>query len=125
MSSRPTNATTSTPEVTVTTRPTSLTHVNAPSNASTQPKMNSPTATETARTQGSSRRDASVRHVGSFEEYWEPVEAGTGQMPQACLALPDHARRTVRADVHERLAALEIDGRYHLSVEMLIASGQK
>ena len=63
--------------------------------------------------------------VGSFEEYWEPIETGTGQMPQAYLALADRARRAVRDEVHERLAAFEIDGRYHLSVEMLIASGQK
>ena len=50
--------------------------------------------------------------------------------PLTAAAIIDHddsgrARRAVRADVHERLAAFEIDGRYNLSVEMLTASGQK
>jgi ubiquinone/menaquinone biosynthesis C-methylase UbiE len=40
----------------------------------------------------------------SFDDYWAPIEAGTGQMPQAYLALPDSSRRVVREEVQARLA---------------------
>jgi ubiquinone/menaquinone biosynthesis C-methylase UbiE len=62
--------------------------------------------------------------VGSFDEYWEPIETGTGQMPQAYLSLPEASRRAVRAEVCTRLSQYESDGRLTLSVEMLIASGR-
>ena len=62
--------------------------------------------------------------VGSFDEYWAPIEAGTGQMPQAYLALPEPSRRAVREAVRARLAPFESDGRLVLSLEMLIGSGQ-
>ena len=61
--------------------------------------------------------------VGSFDEYWAPIEAGTGQMPQAYLALPEPSRRAVRTDVRERLSQFESNGRYAMSAEMLIGTG--
>lgn len=60
----------------------------------------------------------------SFEEYWEPIEAGIGSIPQIYLTLPDTARRTVRQEVRTRLAGFESDGRLRMSVEMLIGSGR-
>ena len=66
------------------------------------------------------RRDV----IASFDEYWAPIEAGTGSLPQAYLALPETARCAVRDEVRERLARFASAGRLELSVEMLIASGQ-
>jgi ubiquinone/menaquinone biosynthesis C-methylase UbiE len=62
--------------------------------------------------------------VESFDEYWAPIEAGTGQMPQAYLALPEPSRRAVREEVHARLSQFESNGRLVMSVEMLIGAGR-
>jgi ubiquinone/menaquinone biosynthesis C-methylase UbiE len=62
--------------------------------------------------------------VESFEEYWAPIEAGTGQMPQAYLALPEPSRRSVRDEVRARLAVFESNGRLAMSAQMLIGVGQ-
>ena len=62
--------------------------------------------------------------VASFEEYWAPIEAGTGQMPQACLALPAPIRRAVRNEVRARLAPFELNGQLTTSVDMLIGTGR-
>jgi hypothetical protein len=59
----------------------------------------------------------------SFEQYWEPIQAGTGSIPQIYLTLPDAARRAVRKEVRTRLAEFESGGRLRMSVEMLIGSG--
>jgi hypothetical protein len=60
----------------------------------------------------------------SFDEYWEPIEAGIGSIPQIYLMLPDAARRAVRHEVRTRLAEFESGGRLRMSVEMLIGSGR-
>jgi len=60
----------------------------------------------------------------SFDEYWEPIEAGIGSIPQTYLALPDVARRAVREEVRTRLTEFETGGRLCMSVEMLIGSGR-
>jgi SAM-dependent methyltransferase len=62
--------------------------------------------------------------VGSFEEYWQPIESGVGSIPQAYLALPDDQRRQVREEIKSKLARYESDGRLRLSVEMLIGVGR-
>jgi ubiquinone/menaquinone biosynthesis C-methylase UbiE len=62
--------------------------------------------------------------VGSFDEYWAPIEAGTGQIPQAYLALPAASRRVVREEVQARLMAFDSGGRLRMEVEMLIAAGR-
>jgi SAM-dependent methyltransferase len=61
----------------------------------------------------------------SFDEYWAPIEAGTGQMPQAYLALPEPDRRAVRDEVRRRLAQFESEGRLVMSIEMLVATGRR
>ncbi|MGC2199644.1 MAG: class I SAM-dependent methyltransferase [Stellaceae bacterium] len=60
----------------------------------------------------------------SFDEYWEPIEAGIGSIPQIYLTLPDAARRAVRQEVRTKLAEFESGGRLRMGVEMLIASGR-
>jgi ubiquinone/menaquinone biosynthesis C-methylase UbiE len=62
--------------------------------------------------------------IASFDDYWAPIEAGTGQLPQAYLALPASRRRAVREEVRTRLAAFESGGRLVMSVEMLIGAGR-
>jgi hypothetical protein len=62
--------------------------------------------------------------VASFDEYWSPIEAGTGSLPQAYLTLSDENRRSVRAEVRDRLSQFESNGRLFLSVEMLIGRGR-
>ena len=59
----------------------------------------------------------------SFSDYWEPIEAGTGSMPQAYLRLAGEDRRAVREEVRSRLSRFESNGRLRMSVEMLIGSG--
>lgn len=61
--------------------------------------------------------------VTSFDEYWAAIEAGTGQLPQAYLALPEPDRRAVRATVRSRLSHFEVSGRIVMNVEMVIGSG--
>ena len=79
---------------------------------------------------GAGFRDVSVMretHQGTFEsfdEYWRPIEAGTGQLPQAYLALPASRRRAVREEVEAHLAAFESGGRLVMRVEMLIGAGR-
>jgi hypothetical protein len=60
----------------------------------------------------------------SFDDYWEPIEAGTGSLPQAYLALSDMDRRSVREEVRARLSLFESNGRLLMTVEMLIGSGR-
>jgi hypothetical protein len=60
----------------------------------------------------------------SFDEYWEPIEAGIGSIPQIYLMLPDAARRAVCQEVRTKLAKFESRGRLSMSVEMLIDSGR-
>ena len=59
----------------------------------------------------------------SFDDYWVPIEAGTGSIPQVYLSLPESQRRAVRDEVTERLANFQSDGRLVMSVQMLIGSG--
>ena len=59
----------------------------------------------------------------SFDEYWEPIETGTGSQPQTYLTLSESDRRAVRQEVRAQLA-LETDGKLSMSVEMLIGRGR-
>ena len=68
-----------------------------------------------------------TRHgtIASFDDYWTPIEEGIGQIPQAYLTLSASTRQAVKAEVRARLSPFERDGEYTMSVEMLIASGQR
>jgi hypothetical protein len=61
--------------------------------------------------------------IASFDDYWDPIEAGTGSQPQVYLALSETDRRSVREEVRARLARFEDRGRLFMSVEMLIGRG--
>jgi hypothetical protein len=60
----------------------------------------------------------------SFDEYWEPIEAGIGSIPQSYLTLSDVDRRSVREEVRERLSQFESKGRLFMGIEMLIGRGR-
>jgi SAM-dependent methyltransferase len=60
----------------------------------------------------------------SFADYWEPIEAGIGSIPQAYLRLAAVDRFAVREEVRSRLLRFESSGKLHMSVEMLIGSGR-
>ena len=62
--------------------------------------------------------------IGSFEEFWAPIEAGTGQLPLAYLGLPEPQRRAVREEVQAALSQFVSEGRLEMSVEMLIGKGR-
>jgi ubiquinone/menaquinone biosynthesis C-methylase UbiE len=60
----------------------------------------------------------------NFDDYWEPIEAGIGSIPQSYLTLSGVDRRSVREEVRERLSRFESDGKLLMGVEMLIGSGR-
>lgn len=60
----------------------------------------------------------------SFADYWEPIEAGVGSIPQAFLRLAAADRHAVREEVRSRLSRFELNGKLRMSVEMLIGSGR-
>ena len=62
--------------------------------------------------------------IGSFDEYWDPIEAGMGLTPQVYLALPEADPQAVREEVKLRLSQFESNGRLIMSVEMLIGVGR-
>jgi hypothetical protein len=61
--------------------------------------------------------------VESFDDYWAPIEVGTGSIPQAYFMLTQPDRRSVREAVRERLSQFESKGLF-MSVEMLIGKGR-
>ena len=75
-------------------------------------------------------RDVSVERTTredsfeSFADYWEPIEAGVGSLPQSYLRLRPADRRAVREEVRSRLSRFELTGKLCMSVEMLIASAR-
>jgi ubiquinone/menaquinone biosynthesis C-methylase UbiE len=79
---------------------------------------------------GAGFRDVRVERTvreGSFEsfaDYWEPIEAGVGSIPQAFLRLATADRQAVREEVQSRLSRFGLNGKLRMSVEMLIGSGR-
>jgi hypothetical protein len=60
----------------------------------------------------------------SFADYWEPIEAGVGSIPQAYLRLAATDQCAVREEMQSRLLRFESNGKLRMGVEMLIASGR-
>jgi hypothetical protein len=60
----------------------------------------------------------------SFDEYWAPIEAGIGSIPQSYLTLSDVDRRSVREEVRAQLSQFESNGKLLMGVEMLIGRGR-
>ena len=62
--------------------------------------------------------------IDDFDEYWDPIEAGMGSMPQVYVALAETERRAVRDEVKSRLSPFSSNGRLVMSIEMLIGAGR-
>jgi ubiquinone/menaquinone biosynthesis C-methylase UbiE/uncharacterized protein YbaR (Trm112 family) len=61
--------------------------------------------------------------IESFDEYWEPIEAGTGSIPQMYVSLGEGERRAVREEVKTHLSRFLSNGKLVMSFEMLIGRG--
>ena len=64
------------------------------------------------------------KRLAVFDEYWDPIYAGMGSMPQIYVALPEIDRRAVREEVKSRLSPFESNGHLIMSIEMLIGVGR-
>jgi len=63
--------------------------------------------------------------ISTFNDYWAPIEEGIGSLPQAYRSLDEAGRRSVREEVHARLAQYESsDGKLTMGLEMLIGGGR-
>jgi SAM-dependent methyltransferase len=62
--------------------------------------------------------------TASFDEYWDPIEAGIGSIPQSYLTLSDKDRRSVREEVKVRLSRFEANGKLLMGIEVLIGRGR-
>ena len=60
----------------------------------------------------------------NFDEYWAPIEAGAGSIPQGYLTLADAERRNVREEVKSRMARFLVGKRLRMSVGMLVGHGR-
>ncbi len=69
-------------------------------------------------------RETREATTSNFTEYWAPVEAGVGSIPQAYLMLSDADRRSVREAVSSRLSRFDSDGKLVMSLEVLIGRGR-
>jgi hypothetical protein len=69
-------------------------------------------------------REKCVDIITGFDNYWDPMETGTGSLPQLYLSLSEADRHSVREEARTRLSRFEFDGGLRMSVEMLIASGR-
>lgn len=59
----------------------------------------------------------------SFEEYWQPIEAGASRIGQFYLELPESRRRAVREEVQGRLLPFRSGGYLALEAEAFIGRG--
>ena len=62
--------------------------------------------------------------IGSLDEYWDPILAGIGSIPQAYLLLEERERRNVREEISAKLSQFLVGNELQLNVEMLIGHGQ-
>ena len=60
----------------------------------------------------------------SFDDYWAPIEAGVGSLPQAYCALSESNRRAVRDEVQARLGTFQSQTRLVMPIEVLVGAGR-
>jgi ubiquinone/menaquinone biosynthesis C-methylase UbiE len=70
-------------------------------------------------------RESRAHRFKSFDEYWQPFEAGGGRHGQLFVRLPAAARQTVREDVRKRMAPFFVDGELEIQADVLFGSGQR
>jgi SAM-dependent methyltransferase len=69
-------------------------------------------------------REVRSESFENFDEYWEPIETGVGQLPQTYLAVSEPDRLSVRERVRARLAQFETDGKLSMSMKLLLGRGR-
>jgi hypothetical protein len=70
-------------------------------------------------------RETRAHRFTSFEEYWQPFEAGGGRHGQLFLRLPCAARQAVREEVRRRMAPFLVHGELEMQADVLFGSGQR
>lgn len=68
-------------------------------------------------------REIREARFASFDDFWEPVEAGGGRLGQAYIGLSHQARAAVRHDVKKRVATFATNGEIVMELEAYIATG--
>jgi len=61
--------------------------------------------------------------IDGFDEYWNPIEAGMGSIPQVYISLREAERIRVQQEVTNELSRFEANGKLVMEIEMLIAVG--
>jgi SAM-dependent methyltransferase len=61
----------------------------------------------------------------TFEDYWQPIEAGVGMLPHAYAALAEPDRRRVRAEVARRLRQYHSGDGLELGIVVILAVGRR
>ena len=70
------------------------------------------------------RREIRTAHFSSFEDYWDPIEAGGGRLGQAYLGLPPQTKVAVRQRVQEELSTLTVNGQIVMPLAAHLVVGQ-
>ena len=70
-------------------------------------------------------RETRVHHFTSFDEYWQPFEAGGGRHGQLYMRLPVSVRRTVRDTVRKRMEPFLVDGCLEMEADAFVAAGER
>jgi SAM-dependent methyltransferase len=70
-------------------------------------------------------RETRAHRFTSFEEYWQPFEAGGGRHGQLFVRLPAATRRTVQEDVRKRMAPYFVHGELEIHADVLFGSGER
>jgi len=70
-------------------------------------------------------RETRVHQFMSFDEYWQPFEAGGGRHGQLYMRLPVPVRRTVRDAVRQRMEAFFVDGCLKMEADAFLAAGER
>jgi SAM-dependent methyltransferase len=66
-----------------------------------------------------------VHRFASFDEYWQPFEAGGGRHGQLYMRLPAPVRQEVQAAVRDRMGRYVVDGHLEIAADVLFGVGER
>jgi len=70
-------------------------------------------------------RETRAHRFTSFDEYWQPFEAGGGRHGQLYMRLPGPVRRTVRDTVRKRMGPFFVDGCLQMEADVFFGAGER
>jgi SAM-dependent methyltransferase len=70
-------------------------------------------------------RETRVHRFTSFDEYWQPFEAGGGRHGQLYMRLTVPVRQEVRAAVRERMAPFFVHGCLEVAADVFFGAGER